>query len=96
MPSLSQQQAAKHVGNKTKRPAKQGSGLNKQPVERKRQADDALDQLAARPARSSKGMYTVPYCLEAVLEECASCIVVVDILPYLLCVLMVCKLTVPV
>ncbi|KAL3142888.1 hypothetical protein ABBQ38_003176 [Trebouxia sp. C0009 RCD-2024] len=53
--ALMPQRAAKQAGPRPKRPGKQGDGPGKQSVERKRQADTAVDQLAARSAPSTSG-----------------------------------------
>ena len=55
------QRPAKQAGTRPKRPSKQADGLNKHSVERKRQADTALDQLAARSAPSTSGTCSVTF-----------------------------------
>lgn len=58
-PASLQQCPAKEARVRPKHSAKQDDGPNKQSVERKRHADAALDQLAARAAPSASGTYPV-------------------------------------
>lgn len=66
--ALMPQRAAKQAGPRPKRPGKQGDGPGKQSVERKRQADTAVDQLAARSAPSTSGTCSGNSSLPANLE----------------------------
>lgn len=54
-PAPLQQRPVKGAGSPAKRSVKQDGGPSKQSVERKRHADAALDQLAARAAPSRSG-----------------------------------------
>ena len=64
-----QQRPVKQAAARPKRSGKQGDGSSKQSVERKRQADVALDQLAARAPSSTSGICSVYPVLISTLTE---------------------------
>lgn len=58
-PASLQQRPVKGAGSRAKRSVKQDGGPSKQSVDRKRQADAVLDQLAARAAPSGSGTSSI-------------------------------------